>query len=95
MVIVEVVYTSPEKQKLLTLQLPEGSSALEAISQSGILQEFPEIDLEKNKIGVFGEFISLTQPLRHLDRIEIYRPLLIDPKQARLNRVKKKYTQTP
>lgn len=88
MVTIEVIYANPETQKMLTIQIPSGATVLDAIKQSGILKEFPEIDLERNKVGLFGEFTTLSHVLRDRDRIEIYRPLRIDPKQARLNRVK-------
>lgn len=84
--IVEIAYT----QKLLTIEVLQGTTVLDAIEQSGILKEFKEIDLKQNKVGIFGDFISLSQVLRNKDRIEIYRPLKIDPKQARLNRIKQK-----
>lgn len=90
MVTIEIVYANPQKQKMFTIQMPLGASVLEAVQQSGILEAFPEIDLEKNKVGLFGEFTTLSQILRDRDRIEIYRPLQIDPKQARVNRVKGK-----
>ncbi len=89
MLTIEVAYANPKNQSLITLKLLPGATVLDAIQQSGILAKFPEIDLKKNQVGVFGERISLTQILKDRDRVEIYRPLQIDPKQARLNRVKK------
>jgi putative ubiquitin-RnfH superfamily antitoxin RatB of RatAB toxin-antitoxin module len=90
MVIIEVVYADPKKQMILSLKVPKDSTVKEAIQLSGILKHFPEIDLEKNKVGLFGNLTSLAQKLRHQDRIEIYRPLLIDPKEARRKRTKNK-----
>ncbi len=90
---VEVVYASPERQRLIGLKVPLGTSALEAVRRSGIQQEFPEIDLEKTSFGIFSRLLDgRSNPtaedyvLQAGDRVEIYRPLLIDPKQARLRR---------
>ncbi|WP_404365062.1 RnfH family protein [Marinobacter sp.] len=89
---IEVAYATPEKQKILALDVPEGTSAKEAVLQSGITDVFPEIDPETIDMGIFGKVIKTPQshPLRDGDRVELYRPLKIDPKQARLNRAKKK-----
>jgi putative ubiquitin-RnfH superfamily antitoxin RatB of RatAB toxin-antitoxin module len=89
MIEIEVVYALSTRQVLIKTQVELGASALTAIQQSGILQEFPEINLNSVKIGIFGKLISPDQGLQNGDRIEIYRPLLIDPKQARLLRAKK------
>lgn len=90
---VEVVYASPDRQRLIGLRVPLGTTALDAVQRSGILEEFPEIDLDKVSFGIFSKLLDgrsnpradeyLMQPR---DRVEIYRPLLIDPKQARLRR---------
>ncbi len=97
MIPVEVVYALPLRQCLLQLQVPEGSTALEVVQQSGILPQFSEIDLATASMGVFSRLLDgHTLPLpaeykvRPHDRIEIYRPLLVDPKQARLQRARKK-----
>ena len=84
---VEVAYAMPEKQALISLNLPFGSTAERAITASGILQQFPEIDLSTQKIGIFGTLCKLDKPLTEGDRVEIYRPLIQDPMTARRNRV--------
>ncbi len=89
---VEVAYATPEKQQIIALEVSEGTTALEAVHQSGIRDVFPEIDPDGDNMGIFGKVIKspAEHPLRDGDRVEIYRPLKIDPKQARLNRAKKK-----
>lgn len=89
---VEVAYATPEKQTIIALDVAEGTTAVEAVRQSGIAEVFPEIDPEANDMGIFGKVIKspAQHPLRDGDRVELYRPLKIDPKQARLNRAKKK-----
>lgn len=76
---ISVTYAEPGKQRWLELEVPEPSSAEEAIRLSGILQQFPEIDLEENKVGIFGRVVKLAQPLKEGDRVEIYRPITADP----------------
>jgi uncharacterized protein len=83
---IEVVYALPYQQAIQPLQLPLGATAEQAIKQSGILDKFPGIDLEKNKIGIFGKSSKLDAVLRDKDRVEIYRPLLADPKEIRRRR---------
>jgi hypothetical protein len=90
MVTIEVAYASPETQDLRTLSVAEGSTVEVAIKQSGLLERFPEIDLAKNKIGIFSQPVALSQPVQAGDRVEIYRPLTIDPKQARQLRAQKR-----
>jgi hypothetical protein len=80
---VEVVYASPARQRLLTIHVPSGTTVAEAIRRCGILNEFPEIDLARVGVGIFSRRVSLEHVLRADDRIEIYRPLLADPKSAR------------
>ena len=80
---IEVVYALPAKQQLVTLQLPAGSSVRQAIDASGLLQKHPEIDLTKNKIGIFAKLTKPDAVLRDRDRVEIYRPLIADPKEVR------------
>jgi putative ubiquitin-RnfH superfamily antitoxin RatB of RatAB toxin-antitoxin module len=89
MITVEVVYAKPQQQALVTLQLPIGISAEQAIQASGLLNDFPEIDLTQTKIGIFGSVCDLGHILKQGDRVEIYRPLILDPKAARLQRAKK------
>lgn len=83
---VEVAYALPENQLIIPVQVPLGAIIETAINASGILTKFPEIDLTVNKIGVFGKLSKLDAALRHLDRIEIYRPLIADPKEVRKQR---------
>jgi uncharacterized protein len=83
---VEVAYALPQQQLIIPLQVLAETTAEEAIKASGIIHKFPEIDLEKNQIGIFGKLTKLDTPLRHLDRIEIYRPLIADPKEVRKQR---------
>ncbi len=85
-ILVEVAYASHERQKLIVVKLPAGSTAEDAISKSGILAEFPEIDLAVNKVGIFSKACKLDTALRDKDRIEIYRPLIADPKEVRRQR---------
>jgi len=87
---IEVAYAKPCGQVVLKLDLADGSTAEEAIIESGILQHFPEIDLANNKVGIFGKLCKLDQALRAGDRVEIYRPLLVDPKEMRRTRAAKR-----
>ncbi len=81
-----VVYARPEVQRLKYLPYRPGMRVIDAIEQSGILTEFAEIDLAHNPVGIFGRRCSLERPLHPGDRVEIYRPLAIDPKEARRRR---------
>jgi putative ubiquitin-RnfH superfamily antitoxin RatB of RatAB toxin-antitoxin module len=83
---VEVAYAAPDRQIVKSLTLPLGSRVDAAIRASGLLQEFPEIDLAVNRVGVFGELVGLETLVQDGERVEIYRPLLADPKQARRRR---------
>lgn len=83
---VEVVYAAPERQRLVSVSVPAGARVAEAIAASGVLQEFPEIDLTSNRVGIFGQLTRLDEVLRDGDRVEIYRPLIADPKEARRRR---------
>jgi putative ubiquitin-RnfH superfamily antitoxin RatB of RatAB toxin-antitoxin module len=89
---VEVAYARPDRQEVLSVKVPEGTSMREAVVLSGILDIFPEIEPDTIDMGIFGKFIKNpgTHELREGDRVELYRPLKIDPKQARLNRARKK-----
>jgi len=84
---IEVAYALPERQVLITVHMPPGSSAAAAITASGVLAMFPEIDLALNRIGIFSQPCSPEQLLADGDRVEIYRPLLADPKDARRQKV--------
>lgn len=88
--IVEVAYARPDTQVILTVEVDETATVNEAIVMSGILEQFPDIDLEKNKVGIFGKLTRLDEKLREKDRIEIYRPLIADPKASRKKRAAKK-----
>lgn len=83
---IEIAYALPQKQELVQLKLPAGSTVQQAIEASGLKQRHPEIDLAKNKVGVFGKLSKLDAPLRDRDRVEIYRPLIADPKEVRKQR---------
>jgi len=89
---IEIVYASPTRQSLLKVMVEPGCTIEEAIKQSGILQTFPEINLERNKVGIFSKPKLLSDTVQAGDRIEIYRPLIIDPKEARRAKAKKKPT---
>lgn len=89
MVTIEVVYTSPDKQKIISVQVDEETTIERAIHLSGILVIFPEIDLSQQKVGIFGKVKELNEIVKDGDRIEIYRSLLIDPKEARRRKAKK------
>jgi putative ubiquitin-RnfH superfamily antitoxin RatB of RatAB toxin-antitoxin module len=83
---VELVYALPAEQLLLKSEVPKGTTIAEAVKLSGILDKFPEIDLEKGKFGIFGKLSKVDTVLREKDRIEIYRPLIADPKEVRRKR---------
>ena len=83
---VEVVYAMPDEQLLLKYEVPKGATIAEAIKLSGMLDKHPEIDLEKGKFGIFGKLSKTDTVLREKDRIEIYRPLIADPKEVRRKR---------
>lgn len=85
-ILVEVVYAHPEEQTLLALEVDDSATAEEVINQSGILELYPQIDLAKNKIGLFSKIIKLDHQVREKDRIEIYRDLIADPKEVRKKR---------
>ncbi len=85
---VEVVYALRDRQVLLTLEVKAGTTARQAVECSGILQFFPEIDLARAGLGIFGRAVSPNTPLGDGDRVEIYRLLVADPKQARQARAR-------
>jgi len=87
---VEVIYISPDKQVIKTLKVPIGTTAIDAIHLSGIKDAFPEVDFNAQKIGVFGRLVKEDDVLQAEDRVEIYRSLVIDPKEARRRRAEKK-----
>jgi len=83
---VEVAYALPDEQLIIPIKVADGATAEEAIKASGIIGKFSDIDLNINKIGIFGKLTKLDTKLRHLDRVEIYRPLIADPKEVRKQR---------
>lgn len=84
---IEIAYALPQRQELVHVLLPAGSTVQQAIEASGLMRKYAEIDLKKNKVGVFGKLTKLDAPLRDRDRVEIYRPLIADPKEVRKKRV--------
>lgn len=83
---IEVIYAMPDQQDVASLTLPEGSTAAQAIEASGLLEKHPEIDLSKNKLGIYAKLAKADTVLRDRDRVEIYRPLIADPKEVRKQR---------
>ena len=83
---IEVCYALSNKQELVKLRLAEGSSLQQAVEASGLLEKYPEIDLKKNKFGIWNKLSKADSVLRDKDRIEIYRPLIADPKEVRKQR---------
>lgn len=86
---IEVAFAAQDREVIVALTVPRGTTAIEAIHRSDILQNMPEIDLAKNKIGVFGKLVSPDYVLHQYDRVEIYRPLVADPKEIRRIRANK------
>lgn len=80
---VEVAYALPHKQAIVPVEVAPGTTVLEAAQQSGISDKFDGIDLENSKFGIFGKVVAPKQVLQEGDRVEIYRPLLADPKEVR------------
>jgi putative ubiquitin-RnfH superfamily antitoxin RatB of RatAB toxin-antitoxin module len=87
---VEVVYAKPERQEVASISMPAGSTAGQAIEASGLLARNPEIDLTRNKLGIYAKLAKADTPLRDHDRVEIYRPLIADPKEVRKHRATEK-----
>jgi hypothetical protein len=85
----EVVYGTPEKQALLEVMVEQGTTVEQAIMASGIAKRFPDIDLGVLKVGIWNRTCKLTDLPKKGDRIEIYRPLIADPKEARRRRAEK------
>lgn len=81
---IEICYALPERQELVTVDVPEGSTAIQAVESSGLLQKYPDIEPGGlNKLGVFAKLVKADAVLRDRDRVEIYRPLIADPKEVR------------
>ena len=87
---VEVAYVLLERQFLKAIKLERGATVREAIVASGVLSEFPQINLESASVGIFSKRITLDTPLSDGDRVEIYRPLLVSPTEARRLRAQRK-----
>ncbi|HFD13294.1 MAG TPA: RnfH family protein [Crenotrichaceae bacterium] len=85
--LIEVAYATPEQQRINTLEVDAGTTVKQAILRSDMLDDYPEIDLSINKVGIFGEIVLLNTILHEGDRVEIYRPLQIDPRAARMKKV--------
>jgi len=88
-VVVEVVYGTPTRQEIINCIVDANSTVEQAIIASGIAEVFPEIDLAINNVGIWNRVAKLTDIVKDLDRIEIYRPLLADPKEVRKRRAEK------
>ena len=86
---VEIVYGKTGSARVIRQEVPANATLKEAIEQSGILEMYPEIDLDSNKVGIFSRKRELHAPVRAGDRIEIYEPLKADPKEARRRRAAK------
>ena len=86
---IEVAYAKPETQVIVPLDLPSDTIVEQAIEISGVLKKFKEIELGKNKVGIFSKPCTLKTKLREGDRVEIYRPLIADPKKIRKQRAAK------
>jgi putative ubiquitin-RnfH superfamily antitoxin RatB of RatAB toxin-antitoxin module len=84
--VVEVAYATPELQVLLSVEAQEGMTVAQVVERSGLLVQFPEIDLARSKVGIFSKLSKLDTTVRARDRIEIYRPLIADPKAVRQQR---------
>ena len=87
---VEVAYALPSRQEVIELAVLPGASVEQVIRESGLLERFPEIDLAHSRVGIFGEIAGLQDPVRDGDRVEIYRTLLADPKEARRRRAERR-----
>jgi putative ubiquitin-RnfH superfamily antitoxin RatB of RatAB toxin-antitoxin module len=85
---IEVVYALRDEQTLITLEVEEGATVAQAIERSGILSRHPDITLVRGRIGVFGKPVEPGTALHDGDRVEIYRALVADPKEARRRRVR-------
>lgn len=83
---VEVAYAVPEEQVIVALDVPQGTTLLQALQQSGLLERFPAIDTATMKAGIFGKLKKTDQELQAGDRVEVYRPLIADPKAVRKKR---------
>ena len=83
---IQVVYALPDRQELVNIKLPGGATLKTAVTLSGLMQKYPEINLETGRFGIFSRISKPDTELRDLDRVEIYRPLIADPKEVRRQR---------
>lgn len=83
---IEVCYAMSNKQELVRIKLDAGATLQQALEASGLLEKYPEIDLKKNKFGIWNKLSKADAVLRNQDRVEIYRPLIADPKEVRKQR---------
>ena len=90
---IEVAYATREEQLILKQSVALDAKIEEALKESGLLERFPEIDLSVNKVGIFGKLCKLDTVLRAGDRIEVYRALIADPKEARRKRASETKTR--
>jgi putative ubiquitin-RnfH superfamily antitoxin RatB of RatAB toxin-antitoxin module len=90
LITIEVAYAKPEQQVIISLEMPEDTTVEQTIKASGILEQFPEIDTSDLKVGIFGNVCKLERLIREGDRIEVYRPLIHDPKDARRERASRR-----
>jgi putative ubiquitin-RnfH superfamily antitoxin RatB of RatAB toxin-antitoxin module len=84
--IIEVAYALKTQQTILEINVQDNTTVQEAIEQSNIIAKYPQIDLTKDKVGIFGKLAKLDTKLREKDRVEIYRALIADPKKVRKER---------
>lgn len=84
---VGVCYAEAERQTWLRLEVPEGSTVQQVLDLSGVLQQYPHIDLASQKVGIFGKLTKLDAPVKEGDRVEIYRQITVDPQQVQRRRV--------
>jgi putative ubiquitin-RnfH superfamily antitoxin RatB of RatAB toxin-antitoxin module len=92
-ILVEIAYAKRDEQVIIPLEVEAGTTLEQAIKLSGVLEQYPEIDLAQNKTGIFGKIAKADTELREKDRVEIYRPLIADPKESRRKRAAKKEKQ--
>lgn len=86
---VEVAYATPRKQSILRVEVPAGCTVAQAIERSGIRQEFPDLQVDADTVGIFSHKVPMEQVVQEGDRVEIYRPLLAEPREARRRRAEK------
>ncbi|MGL5291872.1 MAG: RnfH family protein [Vibrionaceae bacterium] len=86
---VEVLYALPDEQRVFAISVTPSATIADIITHCGVLEAYPQIDLTQNKVGIFSRAVKLDATAQHGDRIEIYRPLLGDPKEIRMRRANK------